>query len=96
MGSVFTNIAFDTLNCGNRDHCNDVPAGLDRDPIRVLESVTVGLRILDRVGRSGHTSILEVDLDHNSLYMILPGPATRSGGRHKALIGDLRLRRRPS
>jgi hypothetical protein len=52
MGFSFTNIAFDALNCGSRDHRNGLHALLDRDLIRVLEPVTVGIRILDSLGRS--------------------------------------------
>jgi len=78
MGSMFTNIAFDALNCGSRDHRNGLRAFLDRDPIRILEPVTVGLRILDSLGRSGHRGILEINLDHVSLCIIHPGPATFS------------------
>ena len=64
MGFSFTNIAFDALNCGSCDHRNGIRPRLDRDPIRVLEPVTVGIWILDSLGRSGHPGIFEIDLDH--------------------------------
>lgn len=76
MGSVFTNIAFDALNRGSCDHRNGIPPSLDRDPIRVLEPITVGIRILDSLGRSGRPGILEVDLDHISLCIMHPALAS--------------------
>jgi len=65
MGFPFTNIAFDALNCRRCYHCNNLHPCFDDDPIGILDPVTIGIRILDSVGRSGHPGIIEIDLDHN-------------------------------